>query len=87
MREQRMPVRVRLGDRGGADGGAAPGAVVDDDGLPNLSGNMIEHGAWDEVAGAAGRERHNHPHGLCGPALTESEVGRHDGDSDRDCRA
>ena len=76
----------RLGDRDGAHGGAAAGPVVDDDGLPNLGGNMVEHGARDEVGGAAGRVRNDHAHWLCGPALTEGKVGRRHSDRDRDCR-
>jgi hypothetical protein len=43
----------------GADGAARAGPVLDHDGLAKLSADLVHHDARDDIAGAAGAERHD----------------------------
>jgi hypothetical protein len=66
-------VAVRLGARRllHRDVAAAARAVVDDDRLAEALLHLGGHGARDDRAGAAGRERHQEADRLGGPALRE----------------
>ena len=55
--QQRVTIRRRLGDILGADIGARPRAVVDDDLLPPFLGQLLPQSAREYVRRAAGRER------------------------------
>ena len=54
---QRVAVRLRLGDLGGADGGARAGLVLDDDRLPQRGRELFLEDARRDVGESAWAER------------------------------
>jgi len=61
--------------RGDADNAAAAGPVLDDECLPDLLADLIEHEPRHDVVGAAGGERADDQHGAGWPVLRESRPG------------
>jgi hypothetical protein len=57
--QQRVAVRLGVGDRARADGGAAARAIVDDHGLPKARGDVAAHQARNGVGRPARRKRHD----------------------------
>jgi hypothetical protein len=58
---QRVSVRRRLRDEVGADAAAGPGAIVDDDRLPELLRELVGDEPRDDVGRATRRERNDEP--------------------------
>jgi hypothetical protein len=56
-----VAVGRRFGDELRADHTVSAGAVVDDDGLPELRRELLADEAADDVGRTARRERHDHP--------------------------
>ena len=81
MGEQRVAVRVGVGDRRRGEQAGAAAAVVDDERLAHLLRDLLEHRAADEVDRASRRDRHRDPHRFGGP----SQVGVRRGDWAGDC--
>ena len=67
--QQGVAVRLRLGDRLGADIAASAGAVVDDDGLAPLSRQPVGEDARHHVCGASRGVRHHDPDDPVGEIL------------------
>ena len=61
--QQRVAVRVGLGDARGRDGAAGAGAIVDDDRLAERVGELRADDPRDEVGRPAGRHRDHELHG------------------------
>jgi hypothetical protein len=56
-----VAVGVGLGDRAHADGVTGPGSIFDHDRLPELGRELVADDAGHDVAGAARRQRYDHP--------------------------
>jgi hypothetical protein len=69
MGHQRVTVGLRARDRRSADRATAAATVVDDQSLPELPPERLEHDTGDNVDRAAGRKRDDHADRLGGPAL------------------
>ena len=67
--EQRVAVRFRTRDSGGADGAAGPGAVLHHDGLAKLRPELVEDQPRHDVGGGACAKRHDHFYDLGRPGL------------------
>ncbi|MCY1244443.1 hypothetical protein D9M72_575160 [compost metagenome] len=67
--QQRVAVRLVLGDIVSADGGAGAGTVLDDHRLAEALGELVAQRACEYVGGAARRERHDQGDGLGRPGL------------------
>jgi len=64
--EKRVAVGRRLRDLIGSRQPGGPGAVVDDQRLPQFLSHFLRHDAGQQIVRASGRIRHDHPHGLAG---------------------
>ena len=69
MHQQRVAVGLGFRDQADADGATRPGAVLDDDRLPDLGRELLGHRARDDVGAAPGSEGNDDPHRLRGPGL------------------
>ncbi|MCP1739942.1 hypothetical protein ABIF65_001413 [Bradyrhizobium japonicum] len=58
--EQRVAIRRGLGDAVGAECAAGTDDILDDDGLLQRRAHGVAENSRDDVAGAAGGERHDH---------------------------
>ena len=77
---ERVAVRRRARDLGGADRAAAAGLVVDDQRLAERPVDLLGDDAGDDVGGAAGRERNDQPHRLGRIARLGPAQAGHDGE-------
>ena len=67
--QERVAVRLRLGDGGSADIAVGAGAVVDDERLPELFRQFAADAPRQEIDAAAGLERRDERHRLGRPRL------------------
>src|SRR5262245_12993979 len=69
MQQNGVAVGIGLGDHGRTDRPAAAWLVLDDEWVPDLSRDLIEHHARDAVVGIAGGERADDLHRSAWPRL------------------
>ena len=67
--EQRIAIGLRLGDSAGAHRLTRPWSVLHHDSLPELSGELPEHGAGNDVDDASRRDGHDCLHRLRRPGF------------------
>jgi hypothetical protein len=72
MQQNGVAVRLSLGDHGRTDRAAAARLVLDDEGLAELSRNLVEHDARDGVIGVTRSERADDLYRPGGPSLAFS---------------
>jgi len=89
MRQQRVAVGIRHLDGAGADRAAGARLIFDDDQLPELRRQLLEHDPWNDVGRATRAQRHDHPNGLGRPLVGADYANRGErGESKREnqCR-
>jgi hypothetical protein len=62
VQQQRVAVRIRLGDGGRRDRAAGTAPIADDDRLPQCVGELRPDRAGDEIRRPSGRNRHHQLH-------------------------
>ena len=76
--QQGIAIGLCFRDGVGTDRSPCTDTVLDDDGLSDLLGNLIEDAARDDVGGAARTERNDRLDGLLGGPLLANGDGRHE---------